>query len=122
MEVNSTPFSFHPAFTTGTYSWKVTCTDKAGNIGESEIRSFTYTDLSSEDIGTINEIQELVEIVDRSISAIDSFSIEQKRISDTMNYRKLLENTKFELLRSNRDLFNIEWRRLNGTEEEAFRN
>lgn len=119
--VNETPYTFHAELGNGTFSWKVSCVDNAGNLGESETRSFTFSQLSERDEAIRAEIQGMIDTVDSSLSQVDSLGKDAKEVANAINYRRLLENSKFELQRSYRDIFNIKWRRLNFTDEENFR-
>jgi hypothetical protein len=119
----------------GTYTWKVECTDIDGNINTSLINSFSINippaaDTSAIDAASALSDEQLAELpaTDEVLSEINTFKSEFYLFSATENdiafaigLDKQLETAITDLTRVKRDLNNLIFRKVNESEREALR-
>lgn len=107
------------------YKWKVECEDRQSNRGRSSIITFTInidgvsnqneeSELSEED----STIQDTINKIDEAITSIDTLDSSEKEAASLIDLRKLLEKSKTNINRADRDLDNLKWRKLDEAGEQ----
>ncbi len=108
-----------------TYSWRVNCKDEKGNTNfsdswyfitnSSSVSNSLYVNLDAQDA----DAQEFSSTIDELIKNIDNYDKPEKELADIIKFKRMLELSKAEVVRYNRDLHDLKWRRLNQTELDA---
>ncbi|MFH1053196.1 MAG: PKD domain-containing protein [Candidatus Woesearchaeota archaeon] len=100
------------------YQWRIECTDDFKNSRMSETKNFyTSSAVATEDNVSFDQI---ISEIDSILSNLDYLDKNENEAAISLDLRKQLEKAKLEIQRAKRDLYNLVWRRLNGTElEEA---
>jgi hypothetical protein len=101
------------------YTFKVSCEDDSGNIGDSEERMVTV----SEELAAVQEPaytgfdDDPLEVIDRAFGFYDSFNSQQKSLADLLDWEQTINLKKKELMRLGRDYDGIAYRRDLGAAE-----
>ncbi len=104
-----------------THSWRVECSDEAGNTAVSETRSITVQLQGELSLGKEEElVAQLVGQINEVIAGMNAYDKPEKEAAEALNLLNDLEKSKTELERAIRDLRNVKWRNFNGTEEKSF--
>ena len=103
------------------YSWRVECSDEAGNTAVSETRSIVVQPPRALALDKQEElVSQLVDQINEFISRINAYDKPEKEAAEALNLLNDLEKSKTELDRAIRDLRNVQWRKFNDTEERSF--
>lgn len=114
LKQNSMHSYSHPLNGTG-LQWRVECVDSKGYVGLSEIRSIGVSS-SVESIVTLQEIDVILSNITEIKKSIARYSRLESQAAQAMKLEDNLDIISKELERTNRDLFNLKWRKV--TEEE----
>ncbi|MFH0874610.1 MAG: PKD domain-containing protein [archaeon] len=99
----------------GEYYWKIECIDKEKKSAETSEYSFTIKTEEKNSIDTevadINETSSAVQSVYDLLPDLDSYTPDQKRVLELLDIYNVLEESKVELDRANRDMFNLRYRK-----------
>lgn len=94
----------------GTYQWKIQCTDSLGNVGESVQKTFFVTggkvpsEVVAVQSGEFGDFQTKLE---NALTAYEQFSKEQKDVAEIFNFNQNINNAIKSIERARIDILNI---------------
>ncbi len=106
----------------GEYFWRIECTDEDGRRTESPTFSFEVEtgliQVTADADGNVIRARELITLVVQIQKDFENLPRLEKEALQDLKWDELLSSQKIQLERASRDLSNVQWRRLNETDEQ----